>query len=223
MTLSRNAAQELVQMKAPKQSSPLRIENASQAAVFNHPVQSRLLMACAKEERSLSQLQRKFGMSLSKLHYHVTKLLEVKLLAVSRIEPRGGRPVRHYRAVAEAFLVSQTSLAELPGDRWARTLRQSLRDTCSRQDDLSFLYGTDPSGNLLVQGTSAPAPAKPVRMKDIWRVLSLSAAQRAALAKEMMDLLDRYTHDAAGQSTEAFIVHAAFAPLPQVDPRRVEE
>jgi hypothetical protein len=39
-----------------------------EAAALDHPVRSRLLMACALRERSLTELAKEIGQSLPKLH-----------------------------------------------------------------------------------------------------------------------------------------------------------
>jgi hypothetical protein len=47
---------------------------------------------------------------------------------------------------------------------------------------------------------------------ELWRMIKLSPAQRASLAKELSDVLERYTIDPPEVGAEPFLVHAAFAP-----------
>lgn len=104
-------------------------------------------MACVAQERSLTDLQRLSGQTLPKLHYHVTRLLDVQLLRVSREQARRGRPIRLFRAVAERFLVPQKFLGELPGEALAAELRNLLQMS---RGDVSLRYGSDSRGNLVV-------------------------------------------------------------------------
>src|SRR4051812_46464114 len=114
-------------MEPAKQSSPYRVQDPRQAATFDHKLRPGLLLACGSEARSLAQLQREFHEPLSKLHYHVERLVGCGLLQVERLEARAGRPVRFYRAVAESFLVSQAAVAS-PSGQWAKELREALAE-----------------------------------------------------------------------------------------------
>ena len=115
-------------MEPPDHSRAYKISNRAEAVALDHPVRSRLLMACALQERSLTELAKQTGQPLSKLHYHMGRLLACGLLRVSRSEPRAGRPVRYYRALAESFLISMADMAAPVSDAWTRELRQSLAE-----------------------------------------------------------------------------------------------
>ena len=215
--LAQGLTDELVQMTPPIQTSVLTISDPRQAALFGHPVRSRILLWCAKEDRTLSQMKGVFGGSLSKLHYHVDRLLQAGLLALSRTEPREGRPIRYYRAVAEQFRIPQELLPAGPSERWAAELRQSLNDAANRAGEMSVTYSADPDGKLLVRLLPPGAGAKAPRVKELWKVTALNAQQRADLAREMAELLERYAKPAAGPGSELFWIHAAFAPRRMTD------
>jgi DNA-binding transcriptional ArsR family regulator len=204
-------------MKSPIQSSLVTISDPRQAAMFGHPMRCRLLLWCSAKERSLSQMKARFGLSLSKLHYHVTRLVRAGLLAVSRTQPRGGRPIRFYRAVAEQFRIAQEHLPAGPSERWAAELRRSLNDAANRVEGMAATYSADPEGELMVR-MLPPAPgARPPRVKEMWRVVRLDAQQRVELAREMTELLDRYAGPAGSAASELYWVHAAFAPRRTAD------
>lgn len=202
-------------MEAAKQSSRYRIEDPAQAAVFDDPLRARLLLACGRTERSLSELRRETGQPLSKLHYHAGRLIASGLLVVSRTEPRAGRAVRFYRAVAEAFLVSQAAIKSPTSALWSRELRESLADAANRRE-LWVLYATDEQRRFRVVLTDRdgrpPRPGGPVRAREYWKILRLNPDQRLALARDIEELLRRYeAPEPAGQG-EPYLLHAAFAP-----------
>ena len=202
----------LVQMKSRKQSSSLKIRDSGQAAVFSHPMRCRILLACAVKEQSLSQLQRQFGLSFSKIHYHVTRLVASGLLIVSNIEPRAGRPVRYYLAVSRAFVVPQAALPRPMSEFLAKELRLSLANL-SRRCDFSMLYTVDDSGRQMIRVLDAQAQPDRSRAVEFWKVARLSRAQRASLARDMAALIARYdAASAGGAGAETFLIHAAFAP-----------
>lgn len=193
-------------MQSAAQSSEKRITNRAQAAALEHPLRARLLTACVAEERSLTDLQRLTGQTLAKLHYHVASLLDAGLLRVSREQPRGGRPIRLFRAVAECFLVPQEFFGELPGEAMAAELRSLLQRS---RRDVSLRYGTDPRGNLRVTLVREEAGQAP-RAIELWQTFTLSRQQRDALAQELRELFERYARADGG--SETILAHAAFAP-----------
>jgi DNA-binding transcriptional ArsR family regulator len=199
-------------MQSDEQSSPLRVENAAQVAAFENPLRCRVLVSCGREERSLSDLHRLLGLSLSKLHYHVARLLAAKLLVVSRAQPRAGRAVRYYRAVAERFLVPQESMPAGPGDALATELRQSLQDELVREGAVSVLYAAGPEDGTMTMRLIRTESAASPRHMELWRLLKLDTAQRTALAKELAAVLERYATAGPRPGAEAYLAHAAFAP-----------
>lgn len=193
-------------MQSGAQSSEMRVDDPAQAAALENPLRARLLMACVAQERSLTDLQRLSGQTLPKLHYHVTRLLEARLLRVSREQARGGRAIRFFRAVAERFLLPQEFLGALPGEAMAAELRNLLQIS---RGDVSLRYAADDRGNVrvtLVRDESGPSP----KAVELWQVFKLSRQQREALAKELRELFERYAKAEGG--AETFLAHAAFAP-----------
>jgi DNA-binding transcriptional ArsR family regulator len=193
-------------MQPDAQSSEKRVTSRAQAAALENPLRARLLMACVAEERSLSDLQRLAGQSLSKLHYHITRLLDAGLLRVSREQARGGRPIRFLRAVAQSFLVPQEFVGELPGEAMAAELRNRLQLS---RGDVSLRYASDERGGFrmtLVRDDTGPSP----RAMELWQVFRLSRQQRDALAKELRELFERYAKEQGG--SETLLAHAAFVP-----------
>ena len=177
-----------------------------QATAFDNRLRARLLMACATAEQSLSELETLTGQPLSKLHYHVGRLLEAKLLRVSREQARAGRPVRFFRAVAEQFIVPQELLGNLPGDALAAELRNLLHMS---RGEVALRYAPDARGHLtmkLVRDESAQPP----KSIELWQVFKLSRKQRDALAGELRELFERYAKVEPG--SETILAHAAFAP-----------
>jgi hypothetical protein len=154
----------------------------------------------------LSDLERLTGHPLSKLHYHVGRLLAAKLLRVSREQARAGRPIRHFRAVAERFLVPQELLGDLPGDALAAELRNLLQ---MNRQEVALRYAPDARGNLTVKLVRDETEHFPKTI-ELWQVFKLSRKQRDALASELLELFERYSASEAG--SEIILAHAAFAP-----------
>jgi DNA-binding transcriptional ArsR family regulator len=198
-------------MQSAEQTSPLVVQHPRHAAAFSHPLRLRILMLCAAQESSLSELQKKLNVPLNRLDYHVRRLLEAGLLLVSRTEPRAGRAIRYYRSAAKSFLVPQDRLPELPSERRSSELRQSLSNELGRGDERHVLYSAGPEGKVLVRLT--PQGGSPsARGMELWRLMKLSSKQRALLGRELNQLLERYAGSPQEAGSESYLVHAAFAP-----------
>jgi hypothetical protein len=201
-------------MQRIEQSSPHKVLDGLQAAAFSSPLRCRVLVACALEERSLSQLQADLGMPLNKLHYHVGRLMQAGLLVISRRQARAGRAITYYRAIAESFLLADVTHITLPSDLWTEELRQLLNEDMNRSEEWGLLYAPGPRGKMLVH-LVRPPQSPTARTFENWRVLKLNAQQRVALAKDLADLLERYAK-AGSEDGETILLHAAFAPRKSV-------
>lgn len=197
-------------MQSADQSREWEVRDPLQAAAFANPLRCRLLLACTPGERSLSDLRGELGQPLAKLHYHLGRLLDARLLTVSRIEPRAGRPIRFYRAIAERFLVPQEALAELPGERWAAELRELLQRS---RGPVLLRYAYADKGRMTVNLVQAEDDLLP-RDFERWHMLSLSPRQRMALAKDLAEVLERHAKMENEPGAEPYLAHAAFAPRP---------
>lgn len=200
----------LLQMQSGERSSVI-VSGARQVSAFANPLRVRVLMACATEECSLSALQRLTGSPLAKLHYHVSRLLAAELIVVSRTQRRAGRAIKFYRAAGESFIVPQEKLPVLPGDRLSVQLRNALREEQRRGGEFSLVYTSAPGGKMLMKHLPQ-TPTTPSRGVEMWRAIALNNRQRASLAKELGELLERYATAEPEAGAEALLVHAAFAP-----------
>jgi hypothetical protein len=207
----KEVSEALLQMKAAEQSRSRRVTKPVEVAALDHPLRSRLLMACVRRERNLTELARELDQPLGKLHYHISRLMGSGLLAVGKIEHRPGRPIRYYRAVAKTFLISLADVQEPLADKRARELRQSLTQQYSRQN-LSLLYDLNEGGRYRVRLVDSDGRGKTSRTFEVWKVLRLTNQQRRSLAEELRALISRYDTLGVGPDREPFIVHAAFAP-----------
>lgn len=197
-------------MKAAERSRTHRVEAGDQAAAMEHLLRAWLLMACARRERTLSDLSRELALPLPKVHYHVTRLVDCGLLRTARAEPRRGRPVKYYRAIAEVFLVSLADVGEHVSEGLTRELRKSMAQEVNRRE--SYLrYHLDPSERLRVSLVDPQGRSVTERAMDHWKIMRLTPEQRSGLAAELTALIARY-EDAAVDGGELFLVHAAFAP-----------
>jgi hypothetical protein len=168
-------------------------------------------LACIRRERNLTELAEELGQPLQRLHYHQARLVDCGLLRVSRLESRKGRPIRYYRAIAEAFVVSLADINEHVGETLARELRRSLAEQANRSE-LSLHYHLDQAGRMRVHLVDHVGRMGRSRAFDFWKILRLTTEQRRALAGELRAVVERYEAASVAAGGEQFLVHAAFAP-----------
>lgn len=77
------------------------------------------------EDHSVSEAAELLRTPLTKVHYWVRSLCDAGLLHVVSEQPRKGRPIKRYRAIATEFVVPAEAL---PEDYFAGVMRRSNED-----------------------------------------------------------------------------------------------
>jgi DNA-binding transcriptional ArsR family regulator len=190
-------------------SRPRRIGNARVAAAFANPLRRRLVLLLAKQERSLTELASISGLELKRLHYHVIALQKMGLLVVTREQRRAGRPVKIYRAIAEAFFVPENVMPSGSGAALTIELRESLDKLRDRSRD-GVIYDLAENGEPRMRAVQNSAE-KPIRATEYWRLLKLSRAEALHLARDIDDCLAAYAQRQS-EGHEPYLLHFAFAP-----------
>lgn len=199
----------LLQMQDDILSRACRIGDARVAAAFSDPLRRRLVLLLAHQERSLAELAGITGVELKRLHYHATALRKLGLLVIAREQRRAGRAVKLYRAVADAFFVSEKVMPSGPAAALTLELRDSLDKLRDRsRDGVVYYLGED--GEPRMRPVKSRT-AKPSGAAEYWRVLKLSRSEALRLAKDIDDCLKAYVLP-HGDGSETYLVHFAFAP-----------
>jgi predicted ArsR family transcriptional regulator len=128
-------------------SRAFRVADRKAAAAFSDPLRRRLVLLLAGQKRSAGELASVTGVELKRLHYHLAALEKLGLVVVAARRARAGRPVKLYRAVADAFFVPAETTAASPSD----ALAAELREARAKHADLShegILYGLGDGGKF---------------------------------------------------------------------------
>lgn len=198
----------LLRMKDEILSRARRIANARAAAAFSDPLRHRLLLMFAGRERTLSEVAGATGLDLKRLHYHVTAMRNLGLLAVTRRERRAGRPIKFYRAVADAFFVP-TALAPAPVHAGLdRELRDALAHLRDRTGEGTLYYAGEDGGPRMRLVRSAATVG--AAYTEQWRMLRLSRADAARLIAGIDALLKSFVP--SGANGDSYLLHFAMAP-----------
>ena len=219
-------------------SPPLILRDPRAARFVADPQASRFLEPFIGRERTASEVATELGVAVSSMLYRIRQLLDLQLLRVARVEARGGRPIKHYRAVADGFFVpfeaTDAETLGVLGARSAAALRYSLEVSLGAgQEALAQAYegwgvrvGRDAEDRLdrsLVQearsrdGYSATELLLDKAAPAIWDqhlVLDLGEHEAKALQQELVSVYERY-YRRDGNNRRPYVIRLAMAPLKQ--------
>ena len=207
------------------QNSPdvLWISDPAAIEYLAKPTNLECLVPFLGRERTLTEAAEEVGARLSRLHYQVNQFLELKLLRVTRSEPRAGRAIRHYTALASRLFVpfdttSFSTLEEALERAYLTASRSLSRDVARHTFGLGLPTGLRVSrglsGGVVIEPGIAPghefdplADDSPAVIPGIWTSdLNLSFTQAKALQRELEELRQRYSSESGGQRYQLQIV-----------------
>jgi len=186
----------------------LRIYSKSAAAALDRPRSRQIVLELVAAEQSLQELAKATGVSLSLLHYHVTRLRRLGLVGIARQHRRAGRPVTRYRAVARRFLVPAQIAKDLHGDALARELRGGLDRERAIHNDAAVAYFVDAAGAHRMRRLFTH---KRTAAFEIWMTLFLASDDAEELASALRSLFASYSHRSR-PGTRPVLAYCAFAP-----------
>ncbi len=122
---------------------------------------------------------------------------------------RSGRPIKLYRAIADAFFVPTEAAATSQGDVLAAELRASRARLADPSCD-GTLYHLSEEGGLVMRPISNPRAGR-IGVADSWRILQLSPIEALRLGEDLDACLKSAAERSRG-STKTYLAHFAFAP-----------
>ena len=185
----------------------LNVQDERVAKVFLDTRRRHLLLNLVSQERPLQELSTIMGMSLNLVHYHVGRLQALGLVEIARREARSGRPIKHYRAVANSFFVPSHLTTHSPGEKLSAELRAALERSRQRRLKDGILYFVDEQRTLRMRRVQEDA----IGATECWCILDLIEEDARALGDEMKALLTRYerrSHDSA----RGYLAYYALTP-----------
>lgn len=188
-----------------------RVEDSRQADVLMDRAWLRLLGAFMEEARSVAEAAAGLGVTTEWLYRRVKRLEAVALLEVAETRARAGRPIKRYRATADAYFVPFSLVPAHRVGSVNRAFHAALFETAIERtfrrppfdaDGWGFRTARAPSGDLFVRivredgvqwadlGVQAPV------MVSGWHVLHLDPADARDLQHEMRALHERFSRRA---------------------------
>lgn len=219
----------LLQMESVVLNKSRREVTDPEAAVFlTQPGSARYIEPFLGQECTLKDAAEILQTSMSGMFYWVDRMLALKLLDITRIEQRRGRPIKHYRATAEEFFVPfhvtragtyEDMLRESEKPQHDLMLRGLAKVRETQQNHWGILLSREDTGAIryhftsLEPSPSTPDPRKPAVFSG-WITAHLSHEQALLLQQRMKLMLEEVTVHGADGEGEAYVLHVGIAPHP---------
>jgi hypothetical protein len=184
----------------------LEISDVHVAAIFAGATSRSILLELVPKERTLSDLRTKLDLSLSLLHYHVSRMGALGLITVACQRRPAGRPRKVYRAVARSFFVPAHLERRDGRHALALELNAALEQARARSREEGALYSWDDAdGPRMKRVGSGHTDGT-----ELWGRLALSGSEAAQLGDELRELLRKY-QQSPKPGKAAYLAHFAFA------------
>ncbi|PZA06259.1 MULTISPECIES: helix-turn-helix domain-containing protein [unclassified Meiothermus] len=212
-------------LQAPEKPQVLEIRNTLAARILADPDIAVYLKPFMRGPTTVKAAAEEGKLSIQSMHYRVLQMLRAGLLEVVGLEPRRGRPIKRYQAIARAFrvpleLVPPASLAALEDAVfWKRSFERGVARALGlpkyeRQllvrlnEDGIMLWGSDAGGDAQ-DFLDEASPA----VLNFWSAgLRLSRAEAKALQRELWEVYARYEHR---RGPEKYVLHLGLVPKPE--------
>jgi hypothetical protein len=208
------------------QSKLLEPNNSLAARILADPDVAVFLKPFMRQPTTVRAAAEEFKLPLQTMHYRVLQMLRAGLLEVVRVEPRRGRPIKHYQATATAFripldLVPHTLLENLTEHvSWKSQLERGLQKALGESDYESQMVVYLNEDGLLIWGSRLDdyegdpeflKPQYPATL-NLWTGgLRLDRADAKALQRDLWEVYEHYAHRGGA---EKYVMHLGLAPTP---------
>lgn len=209
---------------------PVRLSYPEGAALFTTIGLLGYLRPFLRRERSVTAAAAMLGVDANRVLHRVRRLEKLGLLRVSRLEPRAGRPIKHYRAVADEFFVPHEAVSDRTLEEVMLAIDEGLRHlfyesyAAVLRGEVAFegwgwrVFGGEDE-RLIVE--FAAGPGEPLdtladhspALVDHWGMLALSFPEAKALKGELEALWRRYR---TGSGGSMYLVRLGLTPMARV-------
>lgn len=190
---------------------------ASKAAAFLEPFVGR--------SRSVSEAAARLGETQQKVHYWVNRLQRLGLLQLTSVTARKGRPIRHYRATSDRFLIPAERVPvgyfRATAIEQAGLLQRALEGAqpgLVHDSDVLVSFGddgavsidrvlADPSNRVLDDNSAA------VLHNQL--ILRLTSADAKQLQRDLWTLVQQYQGNQGAAGDQTYVLQLGLAPLPR--------
>lgn len=192
----------------------LQVENPQVAAFLMDPIKRERVRPFLGQENTVKGAAEELGISISLMHHHTKKMLDLGLIQVVREVPRAGKAIFWYRSVSDAFYVpfsltpfETMQAAYLKGEQpWQERFTEGLLKVALQLETPEKTWGIlirrDLHGDFDVTSSIGPdqeAPDLPGAQWSNWTEIHLTPDEALDLRMELQNLWLRYRGKRNGQ------------------------
>ncbi|GEM45388.1 hypothetical protein DC3_10230 [Deinococcus cellulosilyticus NBRC 106333 = KACC 11606] len=184
------------------------------AAFLMDPIKRERIRPFLGQENTVKGAAEELGISISLMHHHTKRMLDLGLIQVVREVPRAGKAIFWYASVADAFYVpfsltpfETMQAAYLKGEKpWQERFIEGLLKVALHLETPEKTWGVlirrDHHGDFDVTSSIGPdqeAPDLPGAQWSNWTEIHLTPDEALALRMELQNLWLRYRGKKNGQ------------------------
>lgn len=203
-------------------SSPLTVTSAEAARLLLEPKHARFLAPFLGRERLVAEVAREISAPLSTTYRLVTRYCQAGILRVTREQKRGGRALKFYRTVADAFFVPNRFRAgpQIWPDEFERAARRGIEHVhgahLSDWGELIFRNADGIYSTSLAKAPGVPVtsdePDAPAILTTAHDAVYLDFADAKRLQRDLRTLLEVY---AVKGGAQRYLLRLSLVPLPE--------
>ena len=173
-----------------------------------------------QNEHTLGSAARAVGVPASSLAYWVQRFLKAGLIEVTRVEPRAGKPIPHYRSVSNEFQVPFNAMPPGMRDEFLMRGRKFAFDQFINASNQAAAAAFRDSGIRIVASTDRgvelsfiePADLVDHRTTEWWGLCTLTDEEATELSHALKQLQERFGQDREGPGRTRYHLVLGFAP-----------
>ena len=195
--------------------------SAEAAQVLLEPRYARFLAPFLGRERLVAEVAEEVGAPLSTTYRYVTRFCDAGVLRVTREQQRGGRALKFYRTVADAFYIPNRLRTgpQMWPDEFERAAKRGLEHVYGEQyPDWGELIFRNEDGIFTTSLARAPGvpvtsdePDAPAVLTTAHDAVYLDFADAKRLQRELRTLFSTY---AVKGGAQRYLLKVSFVPLP---------
>jgi hypothetical protein len=211
---------------ANESSEYLRIESVEVAQVLVDQSKQNLLAPFFTQETTISEAAKVAQVSSLIMFRQVKRFESLGLVAVTRIEPRRGKPIQYYQTTAKEFFIPakvwplERTLEHVESTLQKVFLHNLVRTLTKHEPtgDLGTQVSLSQTGTGIVAVQLAVAPGKlwdPEAMEhaaivEFWLTTNLSLGDAKALQQELSSIAERY---AKKDGAQKYLLRLGLTPI----------
>jgi hypothetical protein len=173
-------------------------------------------------EHTLGTAAAELSIPASSLAYWVKRLVRTKLIAITRLEPRAGRAIPHYRAVADEFIIPFALMPPDAHQQFIGSARSHMYEAFTTAVDTSGRNNQKGAGLRITMqpnrhlefGVTKQDPPLPAKAIESWSEIGLTTEEHAELSNALDDLIDRFATGKPTRGRKKYLMVVGLAPAP---------